>query len=56
MGKWTRRHDIPFIAFRVEWKGRSIVFTGDHMNISGKVDELEKMIRKNKLPSALFIL
>ena len=49
-------HTIPCIAFRVEWKGRSIVFTGDHMNIPGKIDELEKMVRKNKLLSALFIL
>jgi len=25
-------HSIPCVGFRVEWRGRSIVFTGDHFN------------------------
>jgi len=35
-------HTIPCIAFKVEWRGRSMVFTGDHMNIPEQLDALEK--------------
>lgn len=35
-------HTIPCIAFRVEWRGRSIVFTGDHLNSPPMIDRLEK--------------
>ena len=38
-------HTIPCIAFRVEWRGRSMVFTGDHMNIPEKIDDLERTVR-----------
>ena len=34
-------HTIPCIAFRVEWRGRSIVFTGDHLNEPTMIDRLE---------------
>lgn len=34
-------HTIPCISFKVEWRGRSIVFTGDHMNIPSTIDALE---------------
>lgn len=35
-------HTIPCISFRVEWRGKSIVFTGDHMNIPTAIDSLEQ--------------
>lgn len=35
-------HTIPCISFKVEWRGKSIVFTGDHMNIPEKIDSLEE--------------
>ena len=34
-------HAIPCVGFRVEWRGRSMVFTGDHMNIPEKIQELQ---------------
>ena len=34
-------HTIPCIAFRVEWRGRSIVFTGDHLNSPSMISRLE---------------
>jgi hypothetical protein len=34
-------HSIPCVGFRVEWRGRSMVFTGDHLNLPEKIDELE---------------
>lgn len=33
-------HSIPCVGFKVEWRGRSMVFTGDHLN---KPDEIEQM-------------
>ena len=38
-------HTIPCIAFKVDWRGRSMVFTGDHMNIPSKIDSLEQAVR-----------
>ena len=35
-------HTIPCVGFRVEWRGRSMVFTGDHMNIPKAIDKLEE--------------
>jgi len=35
-------HTIPCIGFRVEWRGRSMVFTGDHLNSPPDIDRLEK--------------
>lgn len=35
-------HTIPCISFKVEWRGKSIVFTGDHMNIPSSIDSLEQ--------------
>lgn len=35
-------HTIPCIAFRVNWRGRSMVFTGDHLNSPPMIDSLEK--------------
>ena len=37
-------HTIPCIAFKVEWRGRSMVFTGDHMNIPSKLDQLQEEV------------
>jgi glyoxylase-like metal-dependent hydrolase (beta-lactamase superfamily II) len=37
-------HTIPCISFKVEWRGRSIVFTGDHMNIPEQIDRLEREV------------
>lgn len=35
-------HTIPCVAFRVEWRGRSMVFTGDHFNSPKDIDELQR--------------
>jgi len=35
-------HTIPCIGFRVEWRGRSMVFTGDHFNSPPGIDKLEQ--------------
>ncbi|CAJ1962955.1 unnamed protein product [Cylindrotheca closterium] len=42
-------HTIPCISFRAEWRGKSIVFTGDHMNIP---DEIERLQKKGVLSKA----
>lgn len=36
-------HTIPCIAFKVEWRGRSMVFTGDHLN-SPIIETLEEKV------------
>uniref|UniRef100_A0A7S1VRY0 Metallo-beta-lactamase domain-containing protein n=1 Tax=Grammatophora oceanica TaxID=210454 RepID=A0A7S1VRY0_9STRA len=36
-------HTIPCIAFRVEWRGRSMVFTGDHLNSPKVINNLENL-------------
>jgi phosphoribosyl 1,2-cyclic phosphodiesterase len=38
-------HSIPCVGFRVEWRGRSMVFTGDHMNIPSQIDMLQEKVR-----------
>ncbi len=38
-------HSIPCVGFRVEWRGRSMVFTGDHFNSPEGIDTLEKQVR-----------
>jgi glyoxylase-like metal-dependent hydrolase (beta-lactamase superfamily II) len=35
-------HTIPCIAFKVEWRGRSMVFTGDHLNSPPLLAKLEE--------------
>lgn len=35
-------HTIPCIGFRVEWRGRSMVFTGDHFNSPPAMEKLEE--------------
>lgn len=35
-------HTIPCIAFKVEWRGRSMVFTGDHLNSPPLIGTLEE--------------
>ncbi|CAB9522972.1 Lactamase_B [Seminavis robusta] len=35
-------HTIPCIAFKVEWRGRSMVFTGDHLNSPPLIAKLEE--------------
>jgi len=37
-------HTIPCLAFKVEWRGRSMVFSGDHLNLPPLLDELEKTV------------
>ena len=37
-------HTIPCISFRAEWRGKSIVFTGDHMNIPDEIKKLETKV------------
>lgn len=37
-------HTIPCIAFKVEWRGRSIVFTGDHLNSPHMLESLENLV------------
>jgi ribonuclease BN (tRNA processing enzyme) len=34
-------HSIPCVGFRVEWRGRSMVFTGDHLNSPPALDMLQ---------------
>jgi len=36
-------HSIPCIAFKVEWRRRSMVFTGDHLNKPTEIDSLERI-------------
>lgn len=35
-------HTIPCVGFRVEWRGRSMVFTGDHFNNPPALDKMEE--------------
>jgi glyoxylase-like metal-dependent hydrolase (beta-lactamase superfamily II) len=42
-------HTIPCIAFRVDWRGRSMVFTGDHLNSPPMIDHLEKTVSSLKM-------
>lgn len=37
-------HVIPCVGFRVEWRGRSMVFTGDHMNKPDEIDRLQETV------------
>ena len=34
-------HSIPCVGFRVEWRGRSIIFTGDHLNSPDMIEHLQ---------------
>lgn len=38
-------HTIPCIGFRVEWRGRSMVFTGDHFNSPPAINMLQEKVR-----------
>jgi glyoxylase-like metal-dependent hydrolase (beta-lactamase superfamily II) len=55
-------HTIPCISFKVEWRGRSIVFTGDHMNIPEQIQVLEEQVSLfdtttfNKRKASSFVL
>eukprot|EP00536_Pseudo-nitzschia_multiseries_P007501 jgi/Psemu1/256296/estExt_Genewise1Plus.C_1770056 len=35
-------HSIPCIGFRVEWRGRSIIFSGDHLHDPVMISKLEQ--------------
>jgi len=35
-------HSIPCVGFRVEWRGRSMVFTGDHFNSPEAITKLQE--------------
>ena len=37
-------HSIPCVGFRVEWRGRSMVFTGDHLNLPEEIRKLEEKV------------
>ena len=37
-------HTIPCVGFRVEWRGRSMVFTGDHFNSPPAIDTLQENV------------
>ena len=47
-------HAIPCVGFRVEWRGRSMVFTGDHMNKPDELDRLEQEVSTNTRPCAVW--
>ena len=52
-------HTIPCIGFRVEWRGRSMVFTGDHLNSPPAIDKLQQSVSFFIFPSLsnlIFIL
>lgn len=38
-------HTIPCIALKVEWRGRSVIFTGDHLNLPPLLEQLEQSVR-----------
>ena len=40
-------HTIPCIGFRVEWRGRSMVFTGDHFNNPAAIEKLQDQVRRS---------
>lgn len=40
-------HAIPCVGFRVEWRGRSMVFTGDHMNKPVEIDKLQQDVSRH---------
>lgn len=42
-------HVIPCVGFRVEWRGRSMVFTGDHMNKPDELDRLQNEVSCQRL-------
>jgi len=42
-------HAIPCVGFRVDWRGRSMVFTGDHFN---NPPVLQKLVEKGVLSKA----
>lgn len=35
-------HTIPCVGFKVDWRGRSMVFTGDHFNNPPALDKMEE--------------
>jgi len=37
-------HTIPCIGLRVEWRGLSVVFTGDHLNLPPLIAKLEETV------------
>ena len=37
-------HTIPCVGFRVDWRGRSMVFTGDHFNFPPAIDKLQASV------------
>lgn len=41
-------HTIPCVGFRVEWRGRSMVFTGDHMNQPDALDKLQEDVSQER--------
>ena len=48
-------HTIPCVGVRVEWRGRSMVFTGDHFNSPPAIDTLQENVR-NIVCFSFFVL
>jgi hypothetical protein len=48
-------HTIPCVGFRVEWRGRSMVFTGDHFNDPPAIDKLQESVRNSSCATDLYI-
>ncbi len=40
-------HSIPTVGFRVDWRGRSMVFTGDHFNNPSALQKLVEKVRSS---------
>jgi glyoxylase-like metal-dependent hydrolase (beta-lactamase superfamily II) len=39
-------HSIPCVGFRVDWRGRSMVFTGDHFNSPEGIGKLQEQVSR----------
>jgi glyoxylase-like metal-dependent hydrolase (beta-lactamase superfamily II) len=48
-------HTIPCVGFRVEWRGRSMVFTGDHFNSPPAIDKLQEQVSETFSRTTLFV-
>ena len=49
-------HTIPCVGFRVDWRGRSMVFTGDHFNFPPAIDKLQASVSRCIFEFAVFFL
>ena len=42
-------HSIPCVGFRVEWRGRSIVFSGDHLHDPVMINKLQEKVSNEQI-------